>query len=234
MSFDSAIIHWPTVASFVEYLTSVPRPSWCTSICNHNTYRPNEYQWRGIASMRSMQATYVAKGWTSGPHLFLAAQAPNPATQGIWQMTPITHPGTHAGPCNAHYLGIESVGDYEARPPTELQYHLMLAINRAILKHWNIPYTSVVVHNECMEGRICPGQYLTGDQIRADLAPPTWAARVAGLPVYERADRTGALWGHLDPGQHVVIDDLSNGHIAQVDGVPAAIGFVDIKGLESV
>ena len=228
MAFDSQFIHWPTVASFVEYLTSVPRPAWCTGLTNHNTYRPNEYQWRGIASMRTMQAAYVAKGWTSGPHLFLAAQSPNHATQGIWQMTPITHQGTHAGECNAHYLGIESVGDFNARPPTELQYNLLIAVNRAILKHWNIPYTSVNVHNECMPGRTCPGKYLTGDQIRASLVPPAWAARCIGLPIYQRADHTGALAGYLATGDQVVIDDLSNGHLADHRG------FVDIKGLDAL
>jgi len=57
--------------------------------------------------------------------------------------------------------------------------------------------------------------------------------RVVGLPVYQAANHTGALWGHLNPGQRVTIDDPSNGHIATVDGAPAAIGFVDINGLET-
>ncbi len=51
---------------------------------------------------------------------------------------------------------------------------------------------------------------------------------VVGLPVYQRADHTGPLWGHLHQGEHVTIDDLSNGHLA--DGR----GFVDTKGLGTV
>ncbi len=239
MAFDSQFIHWPTLGAFVAYLQSVPRPPWCNALTNHNTYHPNEAEWRGLASMQSMQATYIARGWTSGPHLYLAAQAPNPANTGIWQMTPITRPGTHAGACNPNHLGIESVGDFNARPPTPDQYTLLMAVNRAILMRWGIPPEKVNVHNECMAGRICPGKYLTGTQIRADLnktwlpVPDRWPARVVGLPVYQQSDHSGALWGHLRSDQDVVIDDLSNGHVAEVDGQHAPIGFVDLKGLET-
>jgi N-acetylmuramoyl-L-alanine amidase len=51
---------------------------------------------------------------------------------------------------------------------------------------------------------------------------------VLGLPVYERSDRTGPLWGHLAHGEVVTIDDPSNGHLA--DGR----GFVDLNGLEAL
>ena len=97
MTFDAQIMHWPTIAAFVDYLAGVPRPSWCTGLTNHNTYQPDETNWRGMASMRSLQTFYANKPWPSGPHLFLAAQAPNPSDTGIWQLTPITHTGTHAG-----------------------------------------------------------------------------------------------------------------------------------------
>ena len=56
--------------------------------------------------------------------------------------------------------------------------------------------------------------------------PPAVPYRVKGLPVYQRADHTGALWGHLVTGEQVVIDDPKNGHLA--DGR----GFVDLAGLE--
>jgi hypothetical protein len=178
-SFDADFQHWPTLAAFTAYLQGVPRPAWCTGITNHNTYIPNELQWRGLASMQSMRATYIAKGWSAGPHLYLCAEAPNPADTGIWQMTPLGNVGVHAGACNADHLGIENVGDFNARPPSPAQYTLLLAVNRAILAWWGIPPEKVNVHNECMAGRTCPGKYLTGTQIRASLnsawspAPPT-------------------------------------------------------------
>ncbi len=170
MPFDIDIKHWRTIAEFTAYLRSIPRPSWCAGVTNHNTYIPNEKQWRGLASMRSMRDVYIAKGWTAGPHLFLCAAAPNSADTGIFQMTPLTRPGVHAGACNTHHLGIENVGDFDAHPPTLDQYTLLLAVNRAILEHWGLSPSSVNVHNECMTGRTCPGKYLTGAQIRADLS----------------------------------------------------------------
>lgn len=171
-AFDAQIIHWPTISAFAAYLQGVPRPSWVTGLTNHNTYIPNEFQWRGMASMDSMMQTYIKKGWSAGPHLYLCASAPNPADTGIWQMTPLSHIGVHAGACNAHHLGIENVGDFDARPPTADQYTLLITVNLLILKQWGLPPTSVNVHNECMTGRTCPGKHLTGAQIRATLQAP--------------------------------------------------------------
>lgn len=168
--FDATIIHWPTLSAFTAYLQTVPRPVWVKGITNHNTYRPNEAQWRGMPSMTSMVNTYVAKGWSAGPHLYLCAEAPNaPTKTGIWQMTPLAHVGIHAGACNASHLGIENVGDFDANPPSPAQMTLLLAVNRAILQAWGLPPESINVHNECMSGRTCPGKYLTGAMIRSAL-----------------------------------------------------------------
>lgn len=114
--------------------------------------------------------TYIAKGWSAGPHLFLAAEAPNPADTGIWQLTPLSHLGVHAGACNVDHLGIENVGDFDAHPPSPAQLTLLLAVNRALLARWMLTPANVNVHNECMTGRTCPGKYLTGTQIRAALS----------------------------------------------------------------
>lgn len=233
MAFDADIRHFPTIASFDAYLQTVPRPAWCNAICHHNTYRPNELTWKGRASMQSMMAYYIGKGWSAGPHLYLAASAPDPADRGIWTMTPLAHQGIHAGQCNATHLGIENVGDFDARPPTADQYTLLITVTLLILHAWGLPPEAVNVHNECMVGRTCPGKYLTGTQIRADLrkpaprpAPvPQRAYMVKGLPVYQASDRQGALWGHLQTGDRVAIDD-PNGHLADNRG------FVDINGLE--
>ena len=58
--------------------------------------------------------------------------------------------------------------------------------------------------------------------------PASRPHRVIGLPVYQRSDRTGALWGHLSAGEQVAIDDPINGHLS--DGR----GFVDQAGLETI
>ena len=235
MAFDAQVIHWPTIAAFVDYLKGVNRPAWCTGLTNHNTYIPNEYQWRGMDSMRSMQSTYMSKGWPSGPNLFLAAQSPNPSDTGIWQMTPITHPGTHAGACNKDHLGIENVGDFNARPPTQAQYTLLIAVNRAILERWGIPPASVNVHNECMTGRTCPGKYLTGTQIRNDLMQP-WPAqrfRAGAYGAIARQDYRGGgkQAAYFHPGEVIEVDEF---HQNEYRHAVSGIGFIADGDLEAL
>lgn len=214
MPFDIQIIHWPTISAFTAYLQGVPRPSWCKGITNHNTYIPNETQWHGRASVEGCMHTYIGKGWSAGPHLFLAAEAPNPTDTGIWQMTPLGHPGVHAGDCNADHLGIEHVGDFDARAPSPAQYTLLLAVNRALLERWMLTPANVNVHNECMTGRTCPGKHLTGAQIRASLnsswprPPATTRYRVRGTPVFQQQQCTGPIALYLNPGAIVEVDKI--------------------------
>ena len=231
-AFDMRLMHWPTVAEFAAYLQAFARPPWCQGITNHNTFHPNELEWRGVASMTSMRSTYIAKGWTSGPNLFCVATCPNPADKGIWQMTPITHPGTHAGTCNRDHLGVEHCGDFNARPPSEAQYNLLLAVNHALLNRWGLLPTDVNVHNECMPGRTCPGQYLTGEQIRADLAKPmTKAYRARRIMVSQRQEGGAPYWGELAPGEEVIVDKwYTNGYTHLQDGR----GFVLLADLEAL
>jgi N-acetylmuramoyl-L-alanine amidase-like protein len=237
--FAAQIIHWPTLAAFVAHLATVPRPSWCKGITNHNTYIPNEATWYGIPSVKSCMKTYIGKGWDAGPHLFVAAVAPNPAHLGIFQLTPLTHQGIHAGACNTDHLGIEHVGDFDARAPTYAQYQLLLDVNRAILKAWGLPASAVNVHNECMPGRTCPGRHLTGAQIRADLVLPkplpVRRYRVK-VPSYwledRRADAPIANQGHalLQAGDVIAIDDVTSGWCHAANG----IGFTPIAALEAL
>ena len=239
-SFDIQIIHWPTVSAFVAYLANIARPAWCHGLTNHNTYIPNEKQWAGMRSMLSMKATYTTKGWTAGPNLYLCAEAPNPADTGIWQMTPITHQGVHAGPCNKDRLGIENVGDFDARPPSAAQYALLLEVNRALLDRWGLPPASVNVHNECMADRTCPGRYLTGAQIRADLAKPpspptplTKRYRVKRTMISQRQAGGAPYAGELAPGEEVIADKWyadNGGTIHLQDGR----GFVLLSDLEAI
>lgn len=233
MTFDAQIIHWPDVPAFTAYLATIPRPDWCDGATAHNTYRPNESQWRGLASMRGMCGLYEARGWSAGPHLFLAAECERPIDSGIWQMTPLDHTGIHAGACNKTRLGIESVADWQARPPTPMQYRMLLDVMEAICRAWQFAASAINVHKECMPERTCPGRYLPPAQLRADLearlVPRPVVYRVAGLPVYERQDLTGPIAGYLDSGAHVAIDMLYDDGAAHLD---SGLGFVDRRGLE--
>jgi hypothetical protein len=145
-----------TLDSFTAYLAGLARPSWPRASTYHNTYSPTEAQWRGKASMDSMQATYVGKGWTAGPHCFLALHAPNPADNGIWVMTPPTAIGVHAGDCNSDHFGIEVVGDFQSTPPSADQQQLLID-TVAALHRWVGIGPNLVAHRDCMADRTCPG-----------------------------------------------------------------------------
>jgi len=218
MAFDADIQYFPSITAFNAYLRGVPRPAWAQGITHHNTYKPNELTWQGRASMQSMMAYYIGKGWSSGPHLYLAAAAKNRANTGIWQLTPLAHPGTHAGQCNKDHVGIESVGDFDARPPTPDQYTLLITVTLLIMRHWGLPPEAVNVHNECMVGRTCPGKFLTGAQIRADLrkpAPPRPVPRlyraVSCAPVFEDRRPDAPLALTVTAGTVERMDDLTGG-----------------------
>jgi hypothetical protein len=245
MTFDIQIIHWKTLDEFVTYLAALPRPEWVKGMCDHNTYIPNERQWQGLASMWSMAKTYVSRGWSAGPHLYLAAEAPKIEDTGIWQMTPLSHVGVHAGPCNSTRIGIESVGDFQARPPSVAQWSLCVAVNAAICHAWRLPPPSVLVHKECMTDRTCPGQYFSADRLRADVAkaltgPTSGAYRAAGVPVYYDSLLTRPTGAHLDPTAVYAIDATAAdnptkyhpraGHVSDTQGG----GFVNMDGLERV
>jgi hypothetical protein len=235
-AFDAEITHWPTIAAFAAHLQGVPRPSWCLGITNHNSYQPDERNWAGMKSMTSMVTYYrVTKKWSAGPHLFLAAAAPNARHTGIFQMTPLSHVGIHAGDCNDTHLGIEWVGDFDRAPPSKDQYTLGITVNLLILQHWGIPPEAVNVHNECMAGRTCPGKYLTGTQIRASLRTPpppiTKRYRVKHRYVTQRKEDNGPPHvRELVSGEVVVVDKwYANNRVHFADGS----GFADLSDLEA-
>ncbi len=179
-----------TPAAFAAWLQTEPRPAFAPiGSTYHNTYRPHEPLWCGVASLRSMQAHYMTyqPPWDRGPHLFLAAGT---AHDGIFLMTPLQVPGIHAGPCNARRFGVEVVADWDATPPTPAQITLLVD-TLALLHRWAGLGPDVVAHRDCMPGRTCPGRYgyalkdTVIAQLTAALAAPPYTADsplCAGVP----------------------------------------------------
>lgn len=118
--------------------------------------------------MRSMQATYEAKGWDRGPHFFIALGT---SDDGIFAMTPPELPGIHAGGCNPHRFGVEVVGDFSLHPMSHAQLVLLSEVI-ASLHDWTGIGPDVVAHRDCMPGRTCPGDaaYAQKDDITALVA----------------------------------------------------------------
>lgn len=174
-----------TLDTFAAWLASLPRQSWPRGSTYHNTYIPTEAQWQGKATMDGMQASYVAKGWTTGPHIFLALHSPNPAHNGIWVMTPPLYPGTHAGVCNADHFGIEVVGDFHMAPPSAAQQQLLIDV-LTVLHRWAKLGPALDAHRDCMPGRTCPGDAFYA--LKGTLQQRLAAALVPDWP---------ALWGSV-------------------------------------
>lgn len=189
MAFDWEPRRWATVAEFTAYLATIPPPAWLKALTFHHTAAPTRDQWIGLQHVKNIGAYYRdTLGWDSGPQLFLAAAT---GADGIYQGTPITHQGIHAGPCNTDHLGIEIVGNYSLEPwPTpvaELVYGVMVAL----CKWAHIPASKAQGHRECMPGHTaCPGLKITPSAVRTELA----RRLAAGVPVnYE------ALWKAKHP-----------------------------------
>jgi N-acetylmuramoyl-L-alanine amidase-like protein len=231
MAFNSVNLHFKTPSDFAAWLAKLTLTAWHpVGSTYHNTYRPTEAQWRGMASMFSMQATYVSKGWTTGPCCYLALHSPDPADDGIFVMTPPTVPGTHAGGCNPKRFGIEVVGDFQSKPPSAAQQQLLID-TVAALHRWAKIGPDLNAHRDCMADRTCPGDafYALKPQLQQRLAralaPLTrYAAGPHGCIAQQdrRADAPAAKY--YTPGEAFDADDLVNGYVHDITG----IGFVPV------
>ncbi len=160
-----AIAHWPDSHTFADAIPSAP---WVQGIVIHHTYRPLPSQWRGHVTMEGLRQFYARKGWQAGPHLFLVHGSPNPAHDGIWQLTSLATPRSHAGPCNATTWGIEVVGDFNAAPMPAATGELLIQVVTALARVRGLAITPHTVrgHRDCMPERTCPGSFVDLDELR--------------------------------------------------------------------
>ena len=182
MTFASDIRQWKTIEEFAKHL-SLHDPAicnWVNGAIVHHTYRPLQSQWRGKATMEGLKQFYIDKGWTAGPHLFLAENSPNPEDNGIWQLTPLNIPGIHANACNPTTWGIEVVGDYDAQPWDDNTKRLTVGSIGELFK-WRVLTVnnkSIRPHKECNPTKSCPGNAINMNDVRSWIT-----AYMAQIPV---------------------------------------------------
>lgn len=170
-----------TVGDFREYLNTLARPTWVKRIIMHHTWKPVQADWRGFVSMASLRNYYeneviwydkngmAHKGWPAGPHLFICKGSPKPEQwDGIYQGTPITEVGVHAGECNDG-IGIEDVGNFDLAPWGSDLYAFNLGIVHSLLEWTSLPVTAVFGHRDCNSPKTCPGSKVDLAQFRTDL-----------------------------------------------------------------
>lgn len=200
MSFTNLNLRFGSVGALAEWLYLRSKPTWkVIGSTYHNTYIPNDTQWRGHASMESMEASYIKNGWSTGPHLYLAVGT---GYDGIYMMCPPTEPGVHGVACNKDRFGIEVVGDFNTRPMSPSQQELLIQV-LVVLHLWAKIGPNLNAHRDCVQ-RTCPGDaaYKQKPYLQSELARRLveannpWAAWGTDFPLPEAEREFGIpkLW----------------------------------------
>lgn len=157
-----------------------------SSLVIHHTWSPKKSEWKSEKSIMGLKNYYEGKGWSAGPHLFVAED-------GIWLFTPMNEIGIHAGEGNASWslfgrpytgfrgplgsklvsysLGIEVVGDYDIEKWTGETYKNALGAIRILMETLGIPTESLYFHRDFPSAKkSCPGYAITKDWLFAELA----------------------------------------------------------------
>jgi hypothetical protein len=236
--------HYQTLDAYSKALLPFPKPAWVSGITIHHSYRPTRAQWHGHVTMEGTRQYYINKGWTSGPHLFLAALTPGPFNDGIWAGTPLSYPGTHAGACNDSHIGVEVVGDYDVEFWPDAVADLVYGTVLALMRWGHIAPTQVHGHRECLKNKSCPGTAIDMNRVRTELAeqltngvapaPPapslTKRYRARKVLISQKSEGGPPYAGELAPGEEVTVDKWYAG--SRMVHIATGIGFCSLDDLE--
>lgn len=168
--FLADIRQWRTIGQFQQHLGR-HNPvicDWATRIVIHHTDKPTQATWNGVATVQSLKRYYTKIGWPSGPHLFICANSRDPLNDGIFQLTPLNVPGTHARTCNPYSWGIEVVGNYMNQRWDSATSQLVVGAITALCQWRNLNALDpnvIVGHRDCNETS-CPGNAISLADIR--------------------------------------------------------------------
>ena len=129
-----------------------------TFLVIHHTYRPTVKTWNGSRTIQGLKTFYEAKGWSAGPHLFIAED-------GIWLFTDMYDVGIHAGTGNGtlksgYSIGIEVVGNYDNKVWSGKTKENTLAVVKALQGRLNITKEEIHFHRD-YSAKSCPGHAIT-------------------------------------------------------------------------
>ena len=134
-----------------------------TKIVLHHTWRPTKEQWQGQKSVNGLKSFYEGKGWSNGPHLFIAED-------GIWLFTPMNIQGIHAGTGNTKSIGIEIVGDYDNEVWTGKTKENVIGVVKALMSKLGIKEDEIKFHRD-YSTKSCPGKAITKEWVLKQLKP---------------------------------------------------------------
>jgi hypothetical protein len=146
----------------------------------HHTWKPTIMDWKGKRSIEGMREFYGAKGWTAGPHLYVAPD-------GVWLFTPMRDVGIHAGLGNAnreylasgyrntrklywYSIGVEMVGNYETVRPSGVIWEQTRSVLAGLLQRFGgKPEEKLFFHRDFTNQKSCPGRAVTKPWVLAEV-----------------------------------------------------------------
>jgi N-acetylmuramoyl-L-alanine amidase CwlA len=176
-----------------------------TRLVLHHTYRPNQAQWRGLASMRGMQRYYGGLGWSSAPHIYVAPD-------GIWLFTPMSRVGIHAGTGNQgttngvwwYSIGLEMVGYFDYVRPAGAVWDYAKLVMSTVSQRLDIPPRRLIsFHRDYTNQKSCPGWAVTKDWVFAEVEAALRNSSPPSVPVDVDV-------GKPTPSDEVLLDRLVN------------------------
>jgi hypothetical protein len=174
-----------TREEFKTYVAGLRWKAWRPQFLTlHNTAEPNLAQWMhfglgkdaGLRRIKNLNHYYgVEKGWSSGPHIFVAPNL-------IWIACDLTSHGVHASCYNSVSIGVEMVGDYahdvfDSGDGAKVRDNAIAAL--AILhKAQKIDPRTLHFHKECLKDHHdCPGKNVVKADVIARVQ--AWPGEVA-------------------------------------------------------
>ena len=133
-----------------------------TFIVLHHTFVPTKKDWQGERTIGGIKSYYEGKGWTAGPHLFIAED-------GIWLFTDMYDVGIHAGAGNGtlksgYSIGIEVVGNYDNKVWEGKTYDNTVGAIKILQEKLRIPDKEIAFHRD-YSSKSCPGWAITKDWV---------------------------------------------------------------------
>lgn len=151
-----------TLQQFQEYVRGFSfNPNNPNKLVIHHTWRPTKDGWQGERTMGGLKRYYEGKGWTSGPHLFIAED-------GIWLFTPMNKIGIHAGSLNLNSIGIEVVGDYDREVWSGNTKSNALGTIKILMNRLGLTNNEIYFHRD-VSSKSCPGHAITKEWLFAEL-----------------------------------------------------------------
>ena len=151
-----------TKKEFTEYIERKKITREIDKIVLHHTWDTIKQWKRGEISCDYYKKIYEAKGWKSGPHLFVAPE-------GIWLFTDINIQGTHANKGNKGSVGIEMLGRYDEKFPSGKVWENTKTALKVLLKKFNLKPKDIHFHREYNPDKSCPGKAVTKKWLRSEI-----------------------------------------------------------------